>query len=379
MYYVALKMLTGDRAKYLGLIAGILFATFLMSQQVAIFAGIMARTGSQIRDLSEADLWVMHPEVQYIEEIKPLPDKDLLRVRSVQGVEWALPLYKGLAVARAQNGVMQQVIVMGVDDATLTGRPPRMMVGQWTDLKQAQSMIIDRAGYQFFWPNEPPRAGHVLEINDQRAVIAGVADASPPFMTFPLVFTRYSEAIRLTPGERNRMSFVLAKVKPGEDLQAVKSNIHRHTGLQALTAREFHWRSIRYYLERTGIAINFGTTVLLGFVIGAVIVGQTFYIFVIESLRQFGTLKALGVTNGQILGMVFLQAAVAAFIGFGIGIGLSAIFFSALSDTIAMRGFILPWQVVLLTAAAITVIIGMASITSIRKALVADPALVFRG
>lgn len=379
MYYVALKMLTGDRAKYLGLIAGILFATLLMSQQVSIFVGIMVRTGSQIHDVPEANLWVMHPEVQYLEEIKPMPDKELLRVRSVPGVEWALPFYKGLAVARAAGGVMQQAIVMGVDDATLTGRPPKMMLGSWEDLRQADAMVIDRAGYQVFWPDRPLELGHILEINDQRAVIVGICDASPPFMTFPLVFTRYSQALKLSPGERNRMSFVIVKTKDGEPVSAVQQRIRERTNLQVLTADEFHWRSIHYYLKRTGIGINFGTTVLLGFIIGSVIAGQTFYIFIIENLRQFGVLKALGVSNRQILGMVFLQAATATFIGFSLGIGLCAIFFSYMSETIAMRGFVLPWQVVAITAIAVMLIIGVASIFSIRRALTVDPALVFRG
>ncbi len=379
MHLVALKMLWGDRAKYLGLIAGIMFATLLMSQQVSIFAGIMARTGSQINDVSEADLWVMHPEVQYMEEIRPLPSRDLLRVRSVPGVEWAMPLFKGLAVARAAGGIMQQVIVMGVDDATLTGRPPEILLGNWEHLRHADALVMDRAGYYFFWPGEELALGKELEINDQRAVVTAIAEASPPFLTFPVIFTRYSKALQFSPGERNRMSFVIVKVTPGEKIVEVQKRIHEQTRLQVLTPKEFQWRSIRYFLERTGIAINFGTTVLLGFIIGAAVAGQTFYIFIIENLRQFGTLKALGVTNRQILGMVFTQALTSAFIGFSLGIGLCAIFFSATSHTVALRGFVMLWQVILGTGVVIFFIILVASIASVRKALTVDPALVFRG
>ncbi len=378
MHLVALKMLWGDRAKYLGLIFGITFATLLMSQQVSIFTGIMARTGSQIKDLPEANLWVMHPEIQYIEEIKPMPVKSLLKVRAVQGVEWAVPLYKGFAVARAPGGIMQQVIVMGVDDSSLIGKPPRIVMGAWEDLRQPQAIALDAAAFKFFWPGEKLALGKTLEINDQRAYVAVICDAEPPFITFPLVFTRYTEALRYSPGERNRMSFVVVKTAPGEDEQAVKQRIRDDTGLQALTASEFHWRSIHYYLKRTGIAINFGTTVVLGFIIGAAIAGQTFYIFVIENLRQFAALKAVGVSNRQILRMVLLQAAVVAFIGYSIGIGLCAMFFDATEDTVALRGFTLHWQIAAMTAAAITLIILIASIVSIRKVLKLDPALVFR-
>jgi putative ABC transport system permease protein len=376
---IALKMLWGDRAKYLGLVFGITFATLLMSQQVSIFIGLMARTASQIIDVREADLWVMDSRVQYIDEYKPLPDKQLQRVRGVPGVEWAVPWYKGLGVVRAPGGVMQQVILIGVDDATLTGRPPQMIAGRWEDLKQPDAMIMDRAGWEYIWPGQPFEAGRVIEINDRRVAVAGLAEASPPFVTFPVVFTRYTEALKLSPGERNRMSFILARAAPGEDPRAVAERIGAQTGLQALTSSEFQWRAIGHYLKRTGIPINFGITVALGFIVGAAVAGQTFYIFVLENLRQFGALKAIGVNNRQILGMVLLQAVVVAFIGFSLGIGGSALFFEATSDITHLRGFLLHWQVVAATAGAVALIMAIASFASIRRVLVLDPATVFRG
>lgn len=379
MRQIALKMLLGDRAKYLGLVFGIMFATLLMSQQVSIFVGLMGRTASQIRDVTEADVWVMDPQVQYIDEIKALPDRDLLRVRSVEGVKWAVPFFKGLAVVRAPGGVMQQVVVMGVDDATLIGRPPRMIMGRWEDLRQPNAMIIDRAGYEFIWPGEPQRLGRIIEINDRRVVIIGICDASAPFVTFPVVFAKYSDAKNLAPGERNKMSFIIAKTQDGITPDALTKRITAETGLQSLTGPEFQWRSIDYYLKRTGIPINFGITVVLGFIVGAAVAGQTFYIFVIENLRQFGALKAIGVTNRQILKMVLLQAAVVAAIGYGIGIGLCTLFFYATKDVAALKGFELHWQIAAGTGCAVVVIITLASLASIRRVMVIDPAIVFRG
>ncbi|MBI4204328.1 MAG: ABC transporter permease [Betaproteobacteria bacterium] len=376
---IALRMLLGDRAKYLGLVFGITFATLLMSQQVSIFIGLMARTASQILDVREADIWVMDPRVQYIDEIKALPDKQLARVRGVPGVEWAVPFFKGLGVVRAPGGIMQQVILLGVDDATLTGRPPQMIHGRWEDLKQPDAMIMDRAGWEFTWPGEPFQPGRVIEINDRRVVVVGLAEASPPFVTFPVVFTRYTEALRLAPGERNRMSFVLARAAGGEDPKAVAQRITAQTGLQALTSQEFQWRSINHYLKRTGIPINFGITVVLGFIVGAAVAGQTFYLFVLENLRQFGALKAIGVGNRQILGMVLLQALLVAFVGFSLGIGLSAAFFEATSGVTALRGFILRTEVIAATGGAVALILAIASFASLRKVLVLDPAIVFRG
>ena len=85
MNWLALRMLTGDRSKFLGIIFGVTFATLLMSQQVAVFIGIMARTASQIVDVRDAEIWVMDNKVRYIDEIPALRDTDLQRVRGVPG------------------------------------------------------------------------------------------------------------------------------------------------------------------------------------------------------------------------------------------------------------------------------------------------------
>ena len=55
-----------------------------------------------------------------------------------------------------------------------------------------------------------------------------------------------------------------------------------------------------YYLRYTGIPINFGVTTLLGFLVGTAIAGQTFYNFTIENIKQFGTLKAMGMTDSRV-------------------------------------------------------------------------------
>lgn len=379
MNRVALKMLLGDRAKYLGLVFGITFASLLMSQQVSIFIGLMTRTASQILDVREADVWVMHPRVSYVDEIEPLPDVDLYRVRGVSGVAWAVPLYKGTAVIRSDDGLLQQVTLLGLDDATLVGQPPAVVMGSLADLKRPNALMIDQSGYEYIWPGEPLRVGRVVEINDRRVEIVAIAQASPPFVTFPVVYTRYSEALRFTPPQRNKLSFVLVKAAPGVSAAEAAERIHAQTGLQALSWREFVWRAVGHYVSRTGIPVNFGITVVLGFLVGAAIAAQTFYIFVIENLRQFGALKAIGVTDGQILRMAMLQALVVGVIGYGLGIGLCALFFFATADATALRGFVLRWEVMAGTAVAVFVIMILASIASIRRVFVLDPAIVFRG
>jgi len=378
---VALKMLLGDSAKYLALVFGVAFATLLMSQQVSIFIGLMTRTANQVLDVREADIWVMDPRVRYVDEVEPLPDAALTRVRSVEGVEWAAPLFKGLAILRTRDGLINQVSLVGVDDETLVGAPREWLAGDLESLRTPGGIVFDKEGAQLIWPEGDPidRVGLEAEINDQRVVVSGIADASPPFITFPIAYVRYSEAMKLTPPQRNKLSFVLVRARDGEDPKALAERIAAQTGLQALTWDQFAWRSVQYYLTRTGIPVNFGITVLLGFIVGAAVTAQTFYLFVIENLRQFGALKAIGATNRQITAMVLLQAAVVGVIGYALGMGGAAAFFTFVRGGAALEDFYLPWQVLVGTGIVVFVIILVSVLASLLRVFRVDPAIVFRG
>lgn len=378
MHWVAWKMLTGDRAKYLGTIFGVAFGTLLISQQTSIFVGLMRRTASQIADVRAASVWVMRPEVQNSDEIQPLSSGDLWRVRGVPGVAWAVRFYKGLARAKVADGTFRQVSLMGVDDDTLIGAPSKMLQGSLTSLALPDAVIVDKAGFDYLWPGQPPTVGKELEMNDRRAVVVGICEASPPFQTFPLVFTRYSRAMQYAPPERNQMSFVLAEPQAGVSVAEANRRIAANTGLLALSRLEFVWRTVGYYLRSTGIPVNFGITITLGFIVGTAIAGQTFYLFTLENLRQFGALKAMGLSDLRVVGMILLQASVVGSIGFGLGIGMTAAFFEATRDVTHLAGFYLPWQVVAMSAVAVGLIVAGASLTSVRKVLVLEPAIVFR-
>jgi putative ABC transport system permease protein len=379
MTWIALKMLTGDRNKYFGIVFGLMFASLLMAHQVSMFVGILRRTTSVIQDVLEADLWVMDNKVRYLDETPSLLDNDLQRVRGVPGVEWAVRLYKGTARARLADGNFRQVVLLGLDDATLVGAPRELVAGSLADLRNPDAVVIDEAGYTYMWPGEPIRLGRRMEMNDHRAVLVGVCKASPPFQTFPVVYTRYSQAVRFAPRERNLMPFVLVKARPGVPLPELSQRIARQTDLLALTGPEFAYRTIDYYLAYTGIPVNFGITVLLGFIVGVAIAGQTFYLFTIENLKQFGALKAMGVTNLRLVGMILLQGLVVGLVGYGLGMGLAALFFETTKHMVHLQGYFLPWQVMAGTAVAVAVIVVLASLLSIRRVLVLEPAIVFRG
>lgn len=380
MNWIAWKMLTGDRSKYFGIIFGVTFAALLMAQQSSIFVGLMRNTTSQIRDVQGFNIWVMDKNVQFIDDLKPMSDSELQRVRGVEGVDWAVRFYKGLGRAKLESGMFQQVILLGLDDATFVGAPQDITVGSLADLRAPDAVIMDESGYRYLWPDQPFQRGKVIEMNDHRAVIVGLCKSSPTFQTFPVVYARFSQAVQFAPRERKVLSFVLVQSKPQVNAIELCRRIEAQTGLQALHRDEFFWKTIDYYMQRTGIPINFGITVALGFVIGAAIAGQTFYLFTIENLKQFGSLKAMGVTNVRLVGMILLQALIVSLIGYGLGVG-GAVCFGLIMEAAAKSvppAFYMTWHILAMVGGGVMLIAMLASLISIRRVIVLEPAIVFK-
>jgi putative ABC transport system permease protein len=378
MNYIALQMLMADRAKYFGLIFAFAFSTFLLENQVSIFSGIMKRTGSQILDVTDADVWVMDPYTEYFEQTKALKDTDLTRVRGVQGVEFAVRLFKGNPTAKTAAGKFASTFTLGVDDSTMIGLPSRVLMGNKQDLKLANSLLIDKAGYQLLYPGEPLELGRRLELNDQEATIVGITDAEAPFVSFPVIHARYSEAVNFQGRERNQLSYVLVRAEEGVAAVEIARRIETETGLKARTTQEFAWDCVLYYLKNTGIPVNFGITIAVALIVGLAVSGQTFYMFTVENMKQFGALKAIGVTNRRLVAMVLLQALVAGALGYSLGTAMAAVFFELTAAQTATRGIVLLWEAAVGVGILMAVVVGVVATLSVRKVLVLEPASVFR-
>jgi putative ABC transport system permease protein len=381
VYRVALKMLFGDTAKLLGLVFGMAFSTLLITQQASMFVGIMERTANLITETREPNIWIMDPAIEQIDAVRPLRDTELGRVRGVSGVAWAVPFFKGQAVVTTETGGLQSSFVYGLDDMTLIGLPPDIIMGNRDALRNPDAIAIDESGFKKIWPKQPLELGRTLELNDRRAVVTAIVRTAPPFQTQPLIYTRYSQALSFTNNGRNQLSYVLARSAPDVPPAVAARRIESQTGLKALSSDEFRLQTMRYFLFNTGIPVNFGTVVLLGVIVGIAVVGLTFNMFVVENLKQYAALKAMGLTNGQLIGMVVLQAAVVGAVGFAIGLGLTSVFFEAVTSnpTSFFRGFYLPWQVAVGVGVLATLIMLLSALISLRRVLVVDPAVVFRG
>jgi putative ABC transport system permease protein len=376
MNYIALKMLFGDRAKYLMLLCGLSFAVMLIVQQGSIFWGLMIWSQSGISNLN-VPIWVSDPNISQVEEVKPIMDTAVIRVRSVPGVEWAVPLFKGVVRARLSNGEYHRISLVGLDAATLIGRPARMFEGRIEDLRTPDAVVVDQWAVQRMGGPGVIKVGTVFEINDRKARVVGIANTQKDFQNIPAVYTTFAQAVAYAPPERRALSYVLAKAKDGVPVLEVTRLIREHTGLGAFTAEEFGLKTIMWVLKNTGIGINFGTTIVLGFIVGMAIAGQTFYLFTVENLKQFGALKAMGTTTATLARMIILQAFTVGLIGYGVGIGLATLF-GRLTASEGQLPFVETWPLLALVFVSLLMICTLSAMISIIKLAKLEPAIVFR-
>jgi putative ABC transport system permease protein len=386
MVSVALRMLTGDRGKYLGLVLGLAFTSFFMTQQPALFLGILRNAYGFVADAGIADLWIMDPQVQYSRDIRPLSDTAVGRVRGVAGVAWAVPLYVGSGGVRQSDGNFLSSTLIGLDDATLIGGPAVMLAGALGDLKYPNGIIVnaDGAAGRLARPSpiagQPPvplNVGDVLEMNDHRAVVVGIGAGGQNETGQPTIYTTYSRAMSYAPSQRKMLSFVLVKVKAGLEPAMVAGDIERWTGLAAYTQREFKDRTTRYLIRNIPAFTVFGLSTIIAFIIGGLIAGQIFYNFTLDNLRYFGVMKALGATNSVLRRMIMAQALMVGAIGYGIGIGIACLF----SIAIGSSGRLVPRIPLTLlggSGIAVVVLCVFASAVSLRRIIRLEPAAAFK-
>lgn len=372
-------MLIGNRTALIGVIFGIFLATLLISQQSAIFLGLINRSYRIVSDTPQANVWVIDPATQSDEKIRTIPKNHVNIIRSVPGVEWAEPFNTSLLPLATPSGIYDIGIIYGIDDATLIGAPFEMLEGNIRDLHREGGVIIDvfsaNGSLAKKLPNgttKPIKLGDELEINHRRTVVVGIAKPTRGFYPQPIIYTSNSLFTKLNPAGKNHVSFILVKTTPEANIQDVIKNINSHQGLLALTKNQMATRIKNFFLE-TGILINFILSVVLAFIVGLSIAGQTFYMMTEHNLTYYALIKALGGSKIMILKMITLQVLVVGSIGFCLGIICTLLWGIAIKDT--TLAFYFPWELLVFTGVIIMSICLFTAGISIRKVFTVDPKI----
>jgi putative ABC transport system permease protein len=393
---IAIKMLIGKRAKYVGLLLGIAFTSFLIAFALSYFAGFMTRGFALISENPQADVWVMDPAVNSPEHTTNMPDSTLQRVRSIEGVQSAVPLALGTTDVHFANGQFQSFEVIGVDGATLGGLPPLEGNMPRTALRTPDAAAVSAGGTQGKlqtpllkadqWPRRPHldvptrrlRMGDIVLVNGHRVRIVALARSLPRYPPRPLLYTAYANANRILPPEEHRLTFILARAMPGISPDALARRIATRTGLRARTTDDFKTDTVRWFLLNSEDVGDMASMIWIALLVGFGVTGVMLYMFTEETLGQYAVLKAMGATPRVLLSMILAQAGICAVLGTGIGLGLCAIVGRVAAEE-SDYPFRMMWFSPVAAAGLIILVSLVAAAISARPVFKLAPASVFVG
>jgi putative ABC transport system permease protein len=375
MFYVALRILLYDKIRSLITLLGVVFAVSLIFAQAGIYLGLM-ETSSVIIDHTPSDIWVTSKNSKNFDFSQPFPDPIYYQVRSDPDIQWAEKLIVAWGVIRQKEGGTEQVEIVGFNPDTGVGGPWDMIEGNARNVKNGNFAIVDESARK--------RLGN-LQIGDFRDVlfhrlqVVGISSGVKSFTTAPIIFTSFNLAQNLvTYIGSDSTVFVVAKVAPGKSVEQVIERLKtRLQGVDVFDKKTFSTKTRLYWTMETGVGFSFLLTIVISFLVGMLIVGQTIYNSTVEHIKEFGTLKALGASNGDIYKIILSQAFINAFAGYLISLCITII---------SVKIYEMNYMVMAVKAWLNILVLGLtlimcfsAAFISIRKIKKIDPAILFRG
>lgn len=374
MVDLGLKTLLYDKLRFAITVSGVAFAVMLVLVQAGLFVGLLHNSTVTIHNL-RADLWVTSKNSPTLDFVHNFPENNLYRVRAVEGVERADNLILSFMQVALPNGAEETAIVYAMRDFPSWGIPWKVSSGSVEDLKRGDFMLLDESARK---RHGAFSVGEYREVQRQRLKIIGTTQGAKSFTTTPIAFVDYDRAQRLQPELLSgKTSYIVVRLAPGADVEKVRSELQRRLPYNDVyTSAAWAERTRSYWIDNTGIGFNAYLTVFLGCLVGVVVVAQTLYASTMEHLKEFGTVKAIGGSNGDIYRMLAKQATISAITGFVLGYFPA----QALKPVVASADLklIIHSELIATVFAGTLVLCLFSALVSFRKVASIDPALVFR-
>jgi putative ABC transport system permease protein len=222
------------------------------------------------------------------------------------------------------------------------------------------------------------RVGDVFEIRGHRARVAGFTRGIRSFTTSPYVFTSFKNAQDFATVPEDQTVFILVTVDPPARVDDVRRALLANVrDVDVVTTGEFSRMTQIYWMFTTGAGVAVLLAALLGLVVGVVVVAQTIYATTMDHLREYGTLKAMGATNGYLYRVIIQQAVISALCGYALAMIVS--WFVVRGSAKGGAAILLPAPMAVGMLALTILMCTGAALVSINKVTRLDPATVFKG
>jgi putative ABC transport system permease protein len=372
MSRVGLSMLFFDKVKLAGTLFGVVFAVVLADQQAGTFLGVIYKNVMFV-ERSDADIWLVPEGVEQFGPGQDMSTSNATMAKATRGVSAAEPIIIQMSNIQLPAGGTQQVALVGCKYPYATGGPWGIVKGSGSALTRPNTLIFEDGDRETIGDLN---YGSVREVNGRRIAVGGFTWGLIPFGP-SYAFGDYDLVREITGVEQDRANFVLVKVAPGSDVQSIKRDLAaRADNAVVLTRHEFIRLIVQHVLKKTAIGVTFGTSTLFGLVVGFVIVSLSMFSAVVDNIREFGTLKAVGSTNLDLMFLLFAQAVAVAVLGTIAGLALvSQIVLWIRTPKLVV---ILPPWLLGGTGVLMVLLCVVASFLALQRLRRVEPAMVFR-
>ena len=373
MARLGVSMLWHDKLKLAGTLVGVAFAVLMSNFQTALFLGLLLRNTMYV-DRVDADVWVTPKNTHILEGNDGTIPKNIVPVtRSVKGVAWAAPLLMGAAGVKLPTGGQKSVRLVGTELPIARGGPFHIVAGKTEDLAQPDAMFFEDSRREVFGGLN---MGSVREVNGHRAQAVGFTSGLVPFGP-AYAFSSFDTAREILDIPNDETNYIMIGITPGADVEEVVRRLQRTFPAQLVVSRDaMRMRTIMYILNESGIGQSIGMGVVMALLCGFAIVSLTMFSAVVDHVREFGTLKAIGATNMDLTKLLLAQAVTCAVAGATIGLAIVAQLVNV------VRGpelpMALPVWLMGATLVGMIVICVFASIMALMRVRAIEPAMVFR-
>lgn len=374
MIRIALISLIHDRAKLLAALAGVAFAAALTLLQFGLYLGFLDTSSSLIRHIG-GDLWVMAKGTEVLDNGEPLSTGASSRVMAHPCVQNARPVVLSFATLRKPSGARDTVMLVGAVSRNDQVVPWSMSSGIPSDLNAPMRVSVDNGDLKKL-AITGTAVGQRLEIAEREVVVAAVTEGIRSFTLSPYIFSSPQTARRILGLSDNQATYWAVDLKQPECAQSVTTFIERHPDLRVVQTAKWATMTEDFWVGGSGAGMAIGFSALLGWVVGAVIVGQTLYSLTRDHRRELATLKAIGAQPVELLGFVGYQASFLAVVGGSIGL-LLAFGAQRIAEPAGLR-VVLSTPTLLLGLGSVVVMCAIASISSAKTVLSLDAAEVFK-
>src|SRR2546425_10572723 len=374
MIDLALRSLPHDKPRFAITVAGGAFAVTLVFVQVGLFWALLSTASVRI-ETTAPELWITPANTPNVDFSRPFSEDYVDRIRSIPGVARADNLIVFFMQVALPTGASESVVVYALEDFRRWNVPWRVLEGDVSDLRRGNYFMLDQSAVKRMGAFT---VGEYREVNGTRLQIIGRTAGGRSFTTNPLAFMDFRLAQRITGNSlAGRTTYILVKLAPGADVEAVRQEIRRRVPFNNVHTRD-EWARLsrRYWVKSTGLGMSIFLTGFLGCAVGIVVVVQTLYASTMEHTKEFGTVKAIGGSNADIYRILVKQASIAAGVGFILGV-VPAFLAAPFTEAAGLR-LIIPPIMVWVVAAGTVVLCIAASMLSFSKVASIDPALAFR-